>query len=105
MKQECLKTVILNKQNCIISIVTNAIGSNDNISVGLKEILSEPIKQLASSIILVHNHPGGSLIPSKNDINFTKKVDEYSKIFNIQLLDHIIIANNNYTSMKEIGKI
>jgi len=105
MKQECLKTVILNKQNCIISIVTNAIGSNDNISVGLKEILSEPIKQLASGIILVHNHPGGSLIPSKNDINFTKKVDEYSKIFNIQLLDHIIIANNNYTSMKEIGKI
>lgn len=105
MKQECLKTVILNKQNYIISIVTNAIGSNDNINIGLKEILSEPIKQLASSIILVHNHPGGSLTPSNNDINFTKKVEEYSRIFNIQLLDHIIIANNNYTSMKEIGKI
>ena len=105
MKQECLKTIILNKQNYILSIVTNAIGSNDNISIGVKEILSEPIKQLASGIILVHNHPGGSLNPSKNDIIFTKKIEEYSKIFNIQLLDHIIIANNNYTSMKEIGKI
>ena len=104
MKQECLKTVILNKQNTILSIVTNAIGSNDNIEVGLKEILSEPIKQLASSIILVHNHPSGSLNPSVADIRFTKKVDEYSRIFNIQLLDHIIIANNKYVSMKETRK-
>lgn len=104
MKQECLKTIILNKQNCILSIVTNAIGSNDNINVGLKEILSEPIKQLSSSIILVHNHPSGSLKPSEADIRFTKKVEEYSRIFNIQLLDHIIIANNKYVSMKETGK-
>lgn len=104
MKQECLKTVILNKQNQVLSIVTNAIGNNDNINIGLKEILSEPIKQLANGIILVHNHPGGSLNPSANDIKFTKKVEEYSKIFNIQLLDHIIIANNKYVSMKEIGK-
>ena len=104
MKQECLKTIILNKQNCILSIVTNAIGSNDNINVGLKEILSEPIKQLSSSIILVHNHPSGSLKPSEADIRFTKKVEEYSRIFNIQLLDHIIIANNKYVSMKENGK-
>ena len=104
MKQECLKTVILNKQNMVLSIVNNAVGNNDTIQIGLKEILSEPIKQLSSSIVLVHNHPGGSLVPSKADINFTKKVDEYSQIFNIQLLDHIIIANNNYVSMKELGK-
>ena len=87
-----------------MSIVTNAIGSNDNINVGLKEILSEPIKQLSSSIILVHNHPSGSLKPSEADIRFTRKVEEYSRIFNIQLLDHIIIANNKYVSMKETGK-
>jgi DNA repair protein RadC len=104
LKQECLKTIILNKQNCVLSIVTNAIGTIDNINIGIKEILSEPIKQLSNSIILVHNHPGGSMVPSKNDVNFTKKVEEYSKIFNIQLLDHIIITNNNYMSMKEMGK-
>lgn len=105
LKQECLKTVILNKQNYVLSIVTNAIGNNDNINIGLKEILSEPIKQLASGIILVHNHPGGSLIPSSNDIKLTKKVEEYSSIFNIRLLDHIIIANNKYVSMRELKKI
>lgn len=56
-RQECLKTIILNTQNYVLSVVTNAIGNNDNINIGLKEIFSEPIKQLASGIILVHNHP------------------------------------------------
>lgn len=102
-KQECLRTIILDKQNNVLSIHRVAIGSIDNINIGLREILSEPIKQLANGIILVHNHPSGSLKISTNDINFTKKVEDYSKIFNIQLLDHIIIANNKYVSMKEIG--
>jgi DNA repair protein RadC len=102
-KQECLKTILLNKQNKIISIVTNAIGSNDKINIGLKEVFSEPIKQIAHGIILVHNHPSGSLEPSKQDIHFTKNVIEYSKIFNINLLDHIIIAGDNYISLKEKG--
>lgn len=100
-KQECLKVVILNKQNKILSITTSAIGSNDNINVGLKEILSDPIKQMASNIILVHNHPSGSLKPSKQDIEFTKHIKEYSKIFNIEVLDHIIIAGSDYISLKE----
>ena len=103
-KQESLKTILLNKQKSIISVVTNAIGTNDNINIGIKEVFSEPIKHLANSIILVHNHPSGSLQPSKNDIYFTKKIDEYSSIFNIELLDHVIIANNNYISMKELRK-
>ncbi|MEG0873253.1 MAG: DNA repair protein RadC [Clostridia bacterium] len=100
-KQECLKTILLNKQNKIIAIITNAIGSNDSINIGLKEIFSEPIKQMAHGIILAHNHPSGSLRPSKQDIEFTKYVDEYSKIFNIELMDHIIIAGSEYLSLKE----
>ncbi len=104
-KQECLKTIILNKKNEVISINTNAIGNNDSITIGLKEILSEPIKQMAHSIILSHNHPSGTLIPSKQDISFTKNVYEHAKIFNINLLDHIIVANSDYISLKEQGYI
>ena len=104
LKQECLKTIILNRQNNVLSIVTNAVGNSGNINVGLKEILSEPIKQLAYGIILVHNHPSGSLNPSSEDIKLTKKVNEFAKNFDIVLLDHIIIANNKYVSMKELKK-
>ncbi len=104
-KQEVLKTILLNKKNAVISVITNAIGANDSINISLKEVLSHPIKQMAHSIILVHNHPSGTLIPSKQDINFTKEIYEKAKIFNINLLDHIIIANNNYISLKEKGYI
>lgn len=101
-RQEVLKTVILNKSNNIISIITNAIGSTDNINIGVKEILSEPIKQMANSIVLVHNHPSGNLNPSKADINFTNRVNECSKMFDIVLLDHLIISNEGYVSLKEM---
>lgn len=100
-KQEILKTIILNKNSKVISVITNAIGNADNINIGIKEVLSEPVKQMASSIILVHNHPGGSLLPSKADINFTYKINEYSKVFDINLLDHIIVSNAGYVSLKE----
>ncbi len=101
LKQECIKTIILNKRNNLLSINTNAIGEVDSVSISIREILSEPIKQMASSIILVHNHPSGNLLPSKQDIKFTKEVEEYSKVFNISLLDHIIIGKNSYLSMKD----
>lgn len=104
-KQECLKTVLLNKGNKVLSVVTNSIGNNDRIEVGMKEIFSEPIKQMACSIILVHNHPSGTLCASKADIEFTKRIQEYATVFNIQLLDHIIITNDGYVSLKEQGKI
>ena len=100
-KQEVLKTVILNKNNAVISVVTNGVGGVDNVSVGIKEILSEPIKQMASSIILVHNHPSGNLKPSKADILFTKRINEHTKLFDIVLLDHIIVSNKSYISLKE----
>ena len=103
-KQEVLKTIILNKKNTVISVITNAIGNNDNISIGIKEILSEPIKQMANSIILVHNHPSGNLKPSNADILFTQKINENAKLFYITLLDHIIISNKGYISLKEINK-
>lgn len=101
-KQEELKTVILDKSNKVMSVITNAIGSTDNINIGAKEILSEPIKQMASSIILAHNHPSGNLKPSKADIRFTQKIDECAKLFSIELLDHLIISNDGYVSLKEM---
>ena len=67
-------------------------------------MLSEPIKQMANSIILVHNHPSGNLKPSNADILFTQKINENAKLFDITLLDHIIISNKGYISLKEINK-
>ena len=69
------------------------------VSADAKNILSEVIKMQAPKIILVHNHPSGNRAPSENDIKFTKRIKQACEILGIQLLDHIIIADSNYTSI------
>ena len=61
--------------------------------------MSEPIKMKAPKIILVHNHPSGDATPSTQDIEFTKMLYEVSKTLDIELLDHLVIGNQQYTSI------
>ena len=64
-----------------------------------KDILSETIKMGMPKIILVHNHPSGDAIPSKEDIESTKRLKQAADIMGIELLDHIVIGFNCYTSI------
>ena len=70
----------------------------------MKEILTEAVKINAPRIILVHNHPSGSSIPSKQDYEVTEKLENAAKILGINLLDHIVIGKGEYTSIKTIEK-
>lgn len=101
-KQEFLKTAIMDSQNRIIKCITNAIGGLNSSSIEMRELLSEPIKCSAAKIALVHNHPSGDVTPSKSDIVFTSKVNEACKIFGIELIDHIIIGNGQFSSLKRL---
>ena len=98
---EMLKVIILNNKNIVKSVAGVATGSQNKAIIGIKEILYEPLKQMASSIIIVHNHPSGDSTPSKQDIDFTKRICSCIKMFDIELLDHIVIGNNEYTSIRE----
>lgn len=98
---EELKVIILNTKNVIKSIVTISKGAQSKAVIGIKELLNEPLKQMAASIVIVHNHPSGDSTPSKQDINFTKKICDSARIFDISVVDHIIIGNNEYTSIRE----
>lgn len=100
---ETIKVIILNNKNIVKSIVTVSVGMQNSACVGVKELLYEPLKQMASSIIIVHNHPSGDSTPSRQDISFTKRIIEGVKIFEIDVLDHIVIGKNEYTSIKEIN--
>lgn len=102
-KQEVIKTIILDNSNKVLSVITNGMGKTSSVQIGVKEIFSEPIKQMASGIVLVHNHPSGNMIPSESDIRFTKNINDYGSAFEIKLLDHIIIGKNEYISLKEKG--
>ena len=98
-KNEIVKLVILNNKNQILKIQDIASGGTNFANVSIRDIMSEPIKMKAPKIILVHNHPSGDSTPSKQDIKITNQIYEIAELLGIQLLDHIVIGNMNYTSI------
>lgn len=98
-KNEIVKVIILNNKNQIIRIKEIATGGTNFANVEIKDVLAEPLKLKATKIILVHNHPSGDSTPSKQDIIFTEKLYEITQIMGLELLDHIVIGNMNYTSI------
>ena len=103
-KQEIIKTLLLDTRNKLIKIVTNTIGGTNSNSIEIKEIFREPIKVGASKIVLVHNHPTGDVTPSNSDVKITKKVYEMGLILGIELIDHIIIGDGKFCSLKRLKK-
>lgn len=104
LKQEMLVTVMLTNRNTLIKVATNTIGGLNSNVVEVREIFKEPIKHSASKIILVHNHPSGNPYPSDSDVNFTNRIYEAGKIMGIELVDHIIIGDGVFSSLKELRK-
>lgn len=98
-KKEIAKVVILNQKNEILKIQDVAVGGVNFATIGVKDILYEPIKMKAPKIILVHNHPTGDSTPSKADIDITIRVDKATQLIGIELIDHIIIGDMNFTSI------
>jgi len=98
-KQEILKVALLNNKNKLEKISDIAIGGGNFVTATIKSVLNEAVKIEAAKIILIHNHPTGDPTPSQQDIEFTDKVEQASKILGIQLLDHIVIGNANYISI------
>ena len=103
LKQEEFRILILNTKNYIQKVCTIAIGGLNASAVEVREVFKEPIKSGCASIILIHNHPSGDPTPSKEDILFTKRISEGGQIIGIKVLDHIVIGNGTYASLKEKG--
>lgn len=98
-KREIAKLVVLNIKNQILKIKDIAYGGSNFANLSIKDILVEPITMKAPKIILVHNHPSGDSTPSKQDIEFTNRLYECAMMFNIELVDHLVIGNMSYTSI------
>jgi len=101
LEKEHFKVVFLNTKNEIIAYETISIGSLNASIVHPREVFNRAIKKSSASIILLHNHPSGNPEPSKEDINITKRLIEAGKIIGIEVLDHVIIGDGDYFSLKE----
>lgn len=103
LSQEHFVALFLNVKNQIMHKKTIFIGSLNASIVHPREIFCEAVKRSAASIICAHNHPSGIPTPSPEDIEVTKRIQEAGFIIGIELLDHIIIGDHQFISLKEKG--
>lgn len=104
-KKEYFRTIQLNVKNQVLAVEDVSVGSLNASVVHPREVFQGPIRRSSAAIILVHNHPSGDPSPSKEDIDVTRRLFEAGKLLGIDVLDHIIIGDGIYTSLKEKGII
>jgi len=100
-RKEHFLALYLNVRQQLISMETISIGTLDASIAHPRDVFGPALQHNASSVIIVHNHPSGDSGPSHEDLILTKRLKYAGKILGINLIDHIIVADKNYTSMKE----
>ena len=104
-KQEYFYCVFLDTNKVVIKEKLLFIGTLDYSVVHPREVFKEAVLVSASSIICVHNHPSGNVIPSKNDFEITKRLVSIGDMLGIKVIDHVIIGSEKYYSFLENGDI
>lgn len=103
LETEQARLLCLDGKNAIAKEHVISVGSFNSVMASPREVFYYALKYKAVSIILMHNHPSGDPSPSKDDISVTRRIRETGNMVGIPLIDHIIIGNNRYISLKECG--
>ena len=102
-RKEHLVGLYLDAQNRVIARETLSVGSLNTTRTHPREVLQPAILKSALAFILVHNHPSGSLEPSRDDVEFTKAMARAGELMGINLYDHLIVSRRGFVSLKEKG--
>jgi DNA repair protein RadC len=99
--QECLQILLLDGKHREIATVTVSLGTADGASTHPRDVFREAVKRNAVAGILVHNHPSGDPTPSAEDLQVTREMVEAGRLLGIEILDHVIIGEGRYCSIKK----
>jgi DNA repair protein RadC len=102
-KKEHFLALLLDTRNQLIKVAEISVGSLDGSLVHPREVFKEAISATAASVVFAHNHPSGDPTASEDDIRLTKRLAEAGEIVGIDVLDHIIIGDKNFLSLKREG--
>lgn len=105
LRKEVVKVALLNNKLHLIKDIVVSEGSVDTSIVHPREVMIPAIKESATKIVLIHNHPSGDPSPSQADIEITHRVSKAGEIIGIKLLDHIIIGGTEFYSFADEGMI
>lgn len=105
LKKEHFVTLLLDTKHRLLGEETSSVGSLDASIVHPREIFKLAIRKSASAILCIHNHPSGDPTPSLEDIAVTKRLCESGRVLGIDVLDHIVIGDGRYVSLKAMGHL
>jgi DNA repair protein RadC len=103
LEQEELRLVLLDTKNQLVSIPQVYKGSVNTSLVRVAELFRDAVRENCPALIVVHNHPSGDPTPSQEDIQVTEQAVSAGKLLDIEVLDHIVIGNQRFISLKEQG--
>jgi len=102
-KKEYFLALLLDTRNQLIRVAEVSVGSLDSSVVHPREVFKEAVSASAASVLFVHNHPSGEPEASEDDVNLTKRLAQAGEIMGIDVLDHVIIGDRKYLSLKREG--
>jgi DNA repair protein RadC len=105
LDREVFRILLLNTKNVVLKNYLVSVGSVNSSLVHPREVFKPAIKNSASAVILCHNHPSGEPTPSSEDIKITAKLVESGKLLGIEVLDHVILGNGVFVSLKDKGML
>lgn len=102
---EQFKVLLLNHSNRVLGIYEASSGGITGTVVDIRLLFAAALKASAVGLIIAHNHPSGTLIPSDPDKQITRKIAQVGELLDIRLLDHIIVTSENYYSFADEGAL
>ncbi|MEF9922197.1 MAG: DNA repair protein RadC [Anaerovoracaceae bacterium] len=105
LKKEHFKSVLVNTKGEIILTDNVSVGELSSTVVHPREVFKTAIQKSAAAVIFIHNHPSGDPTPSQEDILTTKRLIEAGELLGIKVLDHIVIGDGEYTSLRGLGLV
>lgn len=103
LEQEHLRLVLLDTKNRVLGMPTIYIGSLNTSVLRVGELFREAVKANSAALIVVHNHPSGDPTPSPEDVSITQEIVEAGNLLDVEVLDHLVIGQQSYVSLKERG--
>lgn len=105
LDREHFYVVLLNTRHYVLGVELISIGTLNGAMVHPREVFRAAIRRGAAALILAHNHPSGDPTPSPEDVQVTRRLVEAGRLMGIDVLDHVIIGDNRYQSLRELGMV
>src|SRR5574339_817027 len=103
LEQEHMRVILLDRRNRVMETVEGYKGSVNSSQVRVGEVFKEAIRKNASALVVIHNHPSGDPTPSPDDVAVTRAIVQAGKLVDIDVLDHLVIGQGRWVSLKERG--